>query len=127
MMSRAAMSRSDGTGRGVEVGTGGLGCSTTTVGEAMGSGRAVGGVSPSRQAIRETITMQAIAPAITVGRRIALRVRRSWGSPAAKGLEYLCGWVHDTLECASECRMSNGGKWAVTFDRDDVDNKLRRY
>ena len=48
------MSWSEGTGRGVDVGTAGLGCSTTTVGVAVGSVKAVGGVSPAWQAIRET-------------------------------------------------------------------------
>ena len=73
------MSRSEGTGRGVDVGTAGLGCSTTTVGVAVGSGRAVGGVSLVRQAIRETIAPQAIAPAIMVDCRIVPQIAKRLG------------------------------------------------
>ena len=75
------MSWSEGTGRGVDVGTAGLGCSTTTVGVAVGSVKAVGGVSPAWQAIREASAPQVITPAINVDCRIVIGIKKSLGSP----------------------------------------------
>ena len=121
------MSRSEGTGRGVDVGTAGLGCSTTTVGVAVGSAEAVGVVSPAWQAIRDTDAAQAIAPAIMVDCRIVLQSAREVGKPRG---EESCIQVRVGVSRLETCaRMPNLRlrKLPAIRDRDDIDNNLRRY